>query len=819
MPQSSNTTQQQYRQSPSQWSPEKKYLMDTFSKMEARGGTTTDFWNYAQHWEKLSPSHKRALFNATVNPPASPEEARTPGTLEGLSLHALQGITFGFGDETVGGLLGVMNGQSWGEGVREHRQLLENYAEEHRIAALAADIGGGFLGFGLGSLGAKLAGKAGLSLGRAGRGALRAGEAIAAPQRSLAAKAAQAAGIGAVGGAARGAGEGQGGLGERLGTAVGGGVAGAVLGPLLVIGGTGILKVGAPVIRKGSKALSAVSARLGIKIPGVFTAANQGRALIVKSLAKDKVTPDQLRDIVSSAHYTGQPLTFAEVLVEAKAYNTLSLLDDAVRTRDSNLQRTLEDVQRLFSRQIESGDRTVGFVADRMFRQQKIGTMALGDAQDALMGKARATSGPLYAKAYTTVADVGRDLRDLLVGKGGYGQQWRTAYERARERFVSRARLGVRDPEKYEPVFGEVPTLKDFLAGSGRKLLGQDVSTLSPTSRAAYEAAGVLPKGGTDNLPVRFIDYMKQELDEIVEPVYSKMVGTETQSASRAGKKELATVLHDFLRNTVDPQVPVYADARAAFAGDVSMAKASEIGRKSYGSRVTADQVARGMDALKTTGEKNMYRLGWLQGLADDISRSNGKAIDFSQRFFGGNPTGVNNNRINTIQRLFPRAQDADEVIAFIHREARMYEVLQRSGRRPAAALQEVQDELSGHIGLPRGITGGLSVAPGRTPGVFARVLSAGVNRIKQPFVKEVSDELSSLFLRGASTPEELEALIAYLIGPGSRSLQRQMMLGVAGRLTAGQQAEQFAENPLVPVVAGVEASAQGLGSLLNRLQ
>jgi hypothetical protein len=562
-----------------------------------------------------------------------------------------------------------------------------------------------------------------------------------------------------------------------------------------------------------SKTASAAASRLGVNIPGVFTAAGQGRALIAKKLAEDGVSPNQLRAMVTEARNSGQPIVFADLLVEAKAHRTLALLDDAVRTRDPNLQSTLENLQRMLSRQTESGGRTIGFLAERLFRNQKVGTMALGDVQDALMTRARTTSQPLYAKAHGAVANIGNDLRQLLAGKGGFHKEWRTAYERARSRFKSEQFTGGGDP-----FVGDVPPLNQFLQ-SGKEVLAAQLRKQGiPESRIPEMLARSGAKEGTDQLPVKFLDYLKQEIDEIVEPVRVSLAGAETQGASRAGKRQIEAELAKFVK-AVDDQVPVYAEARAAFAGDVSMAKAGDLGRKAYGSRITNDQVVRGMDALKTVGEKNLYRLGWLQGLADDISRSSGKAIDFSSRFFGGNPTGIANNRIETIRRLFPRAQDADEVIAFIHREARMYEVLQRSGRRPSQALQETVDEISGATPLPRGITGGASMTPGRQPGVFVRVLSAGINRAKLPFVREVSDEISSLFLKGASTLEELDALIAHLIGPGSRQLQRQTLLGAAGRLTAGQQAEQFAENPLVPVVAGVEATAQGLGALLGRVR
>jgi len=806
---SSTTIQPNQPSNPAQWSPEKRYLMDVSTRIDERGGTDQDFYNYLQHYETLPNNVKRQLTGRTVNPPR--EAPTTPSMVEGVAMNALQGLTFGFGDETVGGFLGVLTGQSWSEGVEEHRERLDAFANEHRVAALVGDIAGGFTG--VGGI-ARLATRGARALGGVGRTLAGGAQRLAGPQRGLARRAAQASGFGAVGGAARGLGEGEGGLGERLDDAATGAVIGAVFGPAIVALGSGAVALARPVVRFASASASKAAAVIGANIPKAFTPATRARALISRRLAEDRVDPRLLREIAQTAHDGGQPIVFADILLEAKAYRTLALLDDAVKLRDPTLQRTLEEMQRLTARQSESGGRILGFMSERLLRGTKLGTMTLGDTQDALMGQARTNSAPLYERAHAAVAEVGETLREFLTGRGGFHKEWRTAYQRARGRVQSETITRGRE------LPAAVPALEEFIEQATRaeRFVQQARRLGIPEEQARQQAAAQL--GRTESrLPVRFLDYLKQELDEIVEPARVRLAGAETQGASRAGKKQIGEELASFLE-VVDDQVPVYGEARRIFAGDAVLARVGDVGRDHYGSRVAAEQVRRALDALSSDAEKAMFRLGWLQGLTDDIHRLSGKNINFAERFFGGNPTGLANQRIQTIRALFPRADEADRIIASLHREARMFQTFARHGRSPSQTLEQAAEEVAERGVMPRGITVGTSVSPGRgAPGLFVRMLGSGINRARQPFLRDVSNEISSLYLRGASSPFEVDALIGSLIGTGSRSLQRATQFGAAGRLTAGQQAEQFSRDPLAPAVVGVQAGAQGLGALLNTLR
>jgi len=296
---------------------------------------------------------------------------------------------------------------------------------------------------------------------------------------------------------------------------------------------------------------------------------------------------------------------------------------------------------------------------------------------------------------------------------------------------------------------------------------------------------------------------------------------TETKGANLRDLEQLDRELQQFLHNIVDPKAPVYGQARATFAGPVRMTQAGNRGRLAYGSNLRSDLLQRELSLLETEGEKQLYRLGWLQGIGDDIGnvKLNKRFIDFSGEFFGGSVNRQTSNRLKTIQALFQDPGDAEAVTRYIHREARLYEVAAQRGKRPVSIMSEAAEEIAGHSSMmPQGVTGGVSMSRGGLPKPYLRAMSTALRGARRPFLREVSNEISTIFLRGATSPGELPMFLQTLRGTYSRDLQRQMAQAAAGGLTAGQQAQQFAADPMGAATTGVEVGTSALAKLFGAI-
>jgi hypothetical protein len=143
------------------------------------------------------------------------QQAAAPSPMAGRARAAIQGATFGLGEEAEALARSLLpGGRSYGEEVGRIRGEMEAYRQARPKEALAVETAGGMMVPGLGAL--KL-GKAALTGGRMARAAT------------------SAVGSGAIQGALTGAGTTEGGLGERTFGALAGGAAGGLTGG--VVGG------------------------------------------------------------------------------------------------------------------------------------------------------------------------------------------------------------------------------------------------------------------------------------------------------------------------------------------------------------------------------------------------------------------------------------------------------------------------------------------------------------------------------------------------------------------------------------------------------
>src|SRR5574342_118559 len=151
--------------------PYRAFLFRQLKRIQARGGSPADIGDYLKHVE----DHPGVRF-AVEEPP---EDPNAPGMVRGLSQQVLQGVTFGFGDEALGTLYGLLSGEGGQAGRDLYRAELASFRQQHKGAAIGSNIAGAALTLPLLPLKAIAAGGAGAAaLTGAGFGALAgAGEA------------------------------------------------------------------------------------------------------------------------------------------------------------------------------------------------------------------------------------------------------------------------------------------------------------------------------------------------------------------------------------------------------------------------------------------------------------------------------------------------------------------------------------------------------------------------------------------------------------------------------------------------------------------
>lgn len=120
-------------------------------------------------------------------------------------------------------------------------------------------------------------------------------------------------------------------------------------------------------------------------------------------------------------------------------------------------------------------------------------------------------------------------------------------------------------------------------------------------------------------------DYMKQALDDRISAAKSK---------GQNNAARVLTNLKNELTASVDEAIPVYAQARKAFAGPSAMLKALERGKEVWSHGVTREMVQREIAALETQGEKEMYRLGAGAAKREQLANLGDKS-NFSASAFG----------------------------------------------------------------------------------------------------------------------------------------------------------------------------------------
>ena len=669
-----------------------------------------------------------------------------PSLTRGLAMNALQGITFGFGDEAMGSLLGLLTGEGARGGIETYRKELKAFAEARPGVSLPTQIVGGLL-----TGAAVFRGTAAVGRAVAGQVAKRVGG------RATAATAEAALGLtpaapGFIAGAARGAatagaagtiaGAGFADVPLRpedplsevakeviFGTAVssaGGAALGAVTGGVLVPAGQIAAVVGRPVVRRITNWSKAIQARL----PGIGTSEMHARELAARALSEDGVNlQEALRRLANLERAAGTTVTVADLGGEA----ILALGRSAASQRSPAAQRLVEA---LTIRQGEQGTRLSAGLVGRIFRDGKRGLGNSYATEEALIAARETASTPLYTQAHQSLATVTARMRRLLGNK-----TFREAYQRGRNIADGEDLAGIANPGALK-----VPKLpaKVQVAGMGEA---------TPAIEKALEAQGIRAFPG--ELPVRALDYMKRGLDELIDKGF-KSGGMSSQRA-----RTLRAALNEVLEE-VDTQVPVFGEARAIYRGFSESRGAVLLGRDFL--KRAPEIVKREVQKLRPQ-DRDFYRVGAAQSLYETVIRPNAETPNIARQFFGGSLFGRPNINSQRLRALFVDAPEvADDFMRQVAAETRLSHTATRTlGAASGLGVQKAEQALEGSLPTVRASVGVTVLNVART----------GVLRAQTGWSRDVSDNLADIFTRGLGNPNDIRAVLQSIFAEGERIASR----------------------------------------------
>lgn len=637
-----------------------------------------------------------------VKLPGYVPEVDTPGHVRGLSMNAMQGVTFGFGDEAIGSMLGLLTGDSAQGGRDEYRAELQKYNEDNFWKGLGAEVGGA-------------------AMVTAGS---RAGPAIARRMagQGLGGRAATGMGVGAGSGAAFGAGSAEGGLSERTKGAIVGTVIGAAAGGVIPVTAAAVGSVVKPLARVGLSWLD----KLRNTPQDATTASKAAREHWAQAIVRDHGSIDNAVQKVQKMQHNA-PFVLADVAGE----NGLQLVQAAAGLRGPGKQKMVED---LLTRQADQGDRILG----KLFRSLKLGAENAYDAADDMMANRKAFADPLYQQAYTQETKITPALQKIL-----NHPRFQKAYE-----------------------YGRLIASDEDLAG----IANQGALKVPPLS---VDKAG---KVVATTIPVRALDYMKRGLDAIIDQAGK----TGNEPLDKQSSRALRKLLNDAL-DAVD-DVPDYARARGVWRGETEALEALQLGKGgaplSAGTDVRSPrfmhkppEVIKRELASLAPAEQELYKLGVAQDVAEFLVETTATAPNSAKKLGGRLYGEAMSNVEKRVRAIFGSDEAADEFMDYVKAEARISQTTSVLGGSRTAPLQQAMAELAGSGPHKGGI---LRQAADAT-------ITAVTQRAKTGWTDAISDEISSMALKGTRGKDELIAVLNSLRPHAPRR-------SVAPTVVAGQQ-------------------------------
>lgn len=694
---------------------ERDYLVRQGNSIIAQGGTGQDIAAFVDIFRGQTPEVRRGRVGGAVVETGGP--TIEPSKVLGISTKAYQGLTFGFGDEFVGTLMGIMpGGRTPQEGRDLYREILAA-GSGNKIVDVVAELAGGV------ATGATVARAAGLG---AGVGSQVLG--------------------GAAGGAVAGAGAAEGNITDRAKAAAIGGVAGGIFGGAL---GAGMGFAGT-VLRQPTRAaldhLGKIGNSLQHRLPGIGTSEDHARRLLLTTLegelpvseAQAKAGAnvfDVLRERVLALRDAGVTPTLADAAGE----ETLGL---ASRTFASRTPVKQEVAEAYFSRQAAQGERLSENMLQTVFRSDKFGLQNAYDAVDDLSSTMRAVAAPMYRQAHREMVTVSPRMKNLILNN----PRLRAAYEEGR-RVAESLDLTASGQEALADGVLQIPPLPQggLLQAAEQQLLELNV----PPDRMA-EMLAQLPDAFPDALPIRSIDFMQQGLRRVKERLL-RGGGIETKEFIA-----LNETLEEIMEEATTAS-PVFGQARRTWAGFSTARDAVEAGRGL--SSKAPEIVQREIAALEGVSEglSDFYRLGAMQDIVERIRGpiSKRETADVASEIFGGRlirgvPDDADARRIRALFDSDEAAQDFMRRVAAETRLSRTTQAVGRTGPGGRPGVEEAEQAIEGTVPSARMTTMLTALGAAR------QSMIQGTKK----FRTRVADDVADFFSRGLDSPESLDTFI-----------------------------------------------------------
>ena len=482
------------------------------AKMRAMGAPKADIDAYIAEEDAATKAQGKAEVDA-----ASYDDNAPLDRAAGVGKAALQGASFGWSDEALGGMRALAERRPYAETVAEERGDLDRFRKAHGGVALGAELVGGLAT------------------------AIPGGAAAAAKGVGTAAKVARTAGVGAGYGAAAGAGAGEGLEGKAKGAGYGA-AAGAVLGPAVAGLAKGAGAIGTRIADAvpGIRAKGATLAEQLQNRPGALNlGANESRLGIASSGQR---ADDKILEAVQAGgkDVAGVRSEFEQRLLDGPKPEVLG---DFAGEPVQNLTRTAhtlpgEGRARIATAMESRAKGAETRVIDDILETTKAkGRINIRKAIDDLATEREAEAEKLYGAIY-----------DQPVGNPELG------------RFFDLPEF----QKAYKLAQGMEKTAAVAKGARGK-------STLPPLEKVVDENGNL-----TEPLTVRQIDRIKRGIDEVLDagprsPLDAGGIGKESMAGLRDAKNA-------FLAE-VDAVVPEYKAARDAFAGKSAMMRALDEGR------------------------------------------------------------------------------------------------------------------------------------------------------------------------------------------------------------------------------------------------
>ncbi len=433
-----------------------------------------------------------ASYLKVAGVPMKREVNFAPGTdahLGGLLMSALHGATFGWDDEAIGSLYGIVTGGTAQAGRDVYRARLKQFHDQNAVSDVLAQLAGGVL---TGSTAARVT-KAGI-----GMVAPKAVEYLTSMPGV-----AKALVGGAAGGAAFAAGDAQGGVAPRLGAAPGGAALGGAAGGVLYGAGRIVGQIIKPIARN---------------VPGLSklyqSVEHQADDIVLHDIEKDGTTPALMLQKARAMQAQGVTPTIADLAGE----NTRNRLAAPQAASGEGMQRIKQGFQQ---RQAGAGDR----IADWINGKAKLSLQNIEQVRNGLLGARSADADILYREAYAQSAPMTDRLKELF-----RNAKFRDAWNEAR--IELRSQPGGQDIGPLtKPFFpGGGAFQKPGVQGAAEEILPTELSVagLDYTKRyldqvirsAAAQGQSGWKRGVAHGL-AQNLENALQEVDQLV-PVYGK---------------------------------------------------------------------------------------------------------------------------------------------------------------------------------------------------------------------------------------------------------------------------------------------------------